>query len=202
MSKKGTYVSRAAFAKMQADRDRLKKALYIITMGGKEKGLKVFSEWRQKFLEEQQLNELLREYARKELPRLVKDYPSLAGLLNQGENLERSVATELNSSNAADNKNNSLAQWNKLSYDEQELILQEILNEIETSSHLHGRLVIRKLIEKDDKVEAVAFGEWQVCPICNGSGEILADGYTSSVYQQCPTCSGNRIIQRPTIQNL
>lgn len=82
---RGKYVSRAAFAKMQADRDRLKKALYVITMGSKEKGLKVFREWRQKFLEEQHLNQMLREYALKELPKMAEKYPFLKELMNSDQ---------------------------------------------------------------------------------------------------------------------
>ena len=55
----------------------------------------------------------------------------------------------------------------------------------------------------DDFKEAIAslnrqgWGEWQRCPVCDGNGQILADGFISSVYQTCPTCSGQRIIQRP-----
>ena len=41
------------------------------------------------------------------------------------------------------------------------------------------------------------FGEWQCCPVCDGNGQILADGFISSIYQQCPTCSGQRMIQKP-----
>jgi len=35
---------------------------------------------------------------------------------------------------------------------------------------------------------------WQKCPICNGEGRILATGYTSSIYNICPTCHGQRIL--------
>jgi len=34
----------------------------------------------------------------------------------------------------------------------------------------------------------------QVCPICKGAGIIIADGFTSSVFQQCPKCNGERTI--------
>jgi hypothetical protein len=53
--------------------------------------------------------------------------------------------------------------------------------------------------QRSREQEDVKFGEWQRCPICDGHGEILAGGYISSVYQQCPTCSGNRVIQKPII---
>lgn len=90
---RGKYVSRAAFAKMQADRDRMKKDLYLITMGGKEKGLEVFRKWKQKFLEQQYLNDMLKEYALKELPKMAEKYPFLKELLNSDRNDETSVAT-------------------------------------------------------------------------------------------------------------
>ena len=92
-SERGKYVSRAAFAKMQGERDRLKKALYVITMGGKEKGLAVFKEWRQKFLEEKWLNDALKEYAMKELPRMAEQYPFLKELLNKEPDVQESDTT-------------------------------------------------------------------------------------------------------------
>lgn len=59
---------------------------------------------------------------------------------------------------------------------------------------------IAKAALKEDG--GVQLGEWQCCPVCNGNGQILADGFTSMVYQQCPTCAGNRIIQKPVIEPL
>ena len=35
---------------------------------------------------------------------------------------------------------------------------------------------------------------YQCCPLCNGTGQIVADGFTSSVYQTCKVCNGARII--------
>ena len=35
---------------------------------------------------------------------------------------------------------------------------------------------------------------YQCCPLCNGSGQTVADGFTSSVYQTCKVCNGARII--------
>jgi len=35
---------------------------------------------------------------------------------------------------------------------------------------------------------------YQCCPLCIGTGQILADGFTSSVYQTCKVCNGARII--------
>ncbi len=54
-------------------------------------------------------------------------------------------------------------------------------------------------MENKPSIPKTILGEWQRCPVCDGDGQILADGFTSLVYQQCPTCSGNRIIQRPEI---
>ena len=35
---------------------------------------------------------------------------------------------------------------------------------------------------------------YQCCPVCNGNGQTVADGCTSSVYQTCKVCNGARII--------
>ena len=35
---------------------------------------------------------------------------------------------------------------------------------------------------------------YQCCPVCNGTGKTVADGFTSSVYQTCKVCNGARII--------
>ena len=35
---------------------------------------------------------------------------------------------------------------------------------------------------------------YQCCPLCNGTGKTVADGFTSSVYQTCKVCNGARII--------
>ena len=35
---------------------------------------------------------------------------------------------------------------------------------------------------------------YQCCPLCNGNGQTVADGFTSNVYQTCKVCNGARII--------
>jgi len=35
---------------------------------------------------------------------------------------------------------------------------------------------------------------YQCCPLCNGNGQTVADGFTSSVYQTCKVCKGAMII--------
>lgn len=35
---------------------------------------------------------------------------------------------------------------------------------------------------------------WQKCPICNGTGRVPEDGFTSAVYQTCTVCCGFKII--------
>jgi hypothetical protein len=41
---------------------------------------------------------------------------------------------------------NSIERLRSMEYDEQEIALAEIIDEIETSSHLHGRHLLRKLL--------------------------------------------------------
>jgi len=43
---------------------------------------------------------------------------------------------------------------------------------------------------------------YQCCPICNGTGKILADGCVSSLYQQCKVCNGAMIIPQYVIQKV
>ena len=49
----------------------------------------------------------------------------------------------------------------------------------------------KKQVERFAHKKTVPFQE---CPICDGSGKILQDGFTSGSYQTCPTCDGKRII--------
>ena len=46
-------------------------------------------------------------------------------------------------------------------------------------------------INNDAVLETVPY---QCCPVCNGTGQVLADGFTSAVYQPCKVCNGAMII--------
>ncbi len=48
--------------------------------------------------------------------------------------------------------------------------------------------------EVEVKIDWSRFVPYQCCPVCNGSGIVLADGFISSVYQMCKVCNGNMII--------
>jgi len=40
---------------------------------------------------------------------------------------------------------------------------------------------------------------WQICPICNGTGKIPQDGFTTSAsFQTCTVCNGFKIISELT----
>ena len=58
--------------------------------------------------------------------------------------------------------------------------MQEIVN-IVTESAIVGSNVLAAV-------------PYQCCPLCNGNGQTVADGFTSSVYQTCKVCNGVRII--------
>lgn len=55
-----------------------------------------------------------------------------------------------------------------------------------------------------------SFGEWQLCPKCNGQGMVLIPPYvagdatewssTTVCTHTCPVCNGAKIIQRPIIK--
>jgi len=57
---KGKYVTRAAFAKMQAEKQRLFADIKLMTMGGAEGGV-VWTKWRKHFKKEKFFNDALRE---------------------------------------------------------------------------------------------------------------------------------------------
>jgi len=40
---------------------------------------------------------------------------------------------------------------------------------------------------------------YQCCPVCNGTGQTTADGFTSSVFQICKVCNGDMIIPQHTV---
>ena len=44
------------------------------------------------------------------------------------------------------------------------------------------------------------FGEWQLCPKCYGSGQMIANGYTSTVMSICDVCNGAKILARPILK--
>ncbi len=35
---------------------------------------------------------------------------------------------------------------------------------------------------------------YQCCPVCNGAGKVISDGFTSTVYQICRVCNDAKII--------
>lgn len=74
--KRGTYVSRAAFAKLQGEKNRLMEDIRLMAEGGVTGGL-VWQKWRKHFKVQAQINEALREIAKKELPKLKKKYGNI-----------------------------------------------------------------------------------------------------------------------------
>lgn len=43
-------------------------------------------------------------------------------------------------------------------------------------------------------------GEWQLCPKCNGEGQVhdpIGDGMSTNPYRTCPVCNGAKILARP-----
>lgn len=65
-SLRGKYVSRAAYAKLQGEKNRLLNDIYLMTMGGAEGG-SVYNKWRKHFKINAQIGQALREIAKEEL---------------------------------------------------------------------------------------------------------------------------------------
>jgi len=47
---------------------------------------------------------------------------------------------------------------------------------------------------KKDPTHDIKVIPFQSCPICSGTGQVLADGFISSVYQVCNKCNGAMVI--------
>lgn len=50
----------------------------------------------------------------------------------------------------------------------------------------------RRYVVKNDTVLATV--PYQCCPVCNGAGQTIADGFTTGVFQTCKVCNGAMII--------
>lgn len=70
---RGKYVSRAAFAKMQAEKQRLMEDIRLMVSGSAEGGT-IWNKWRRHFRFNARLDQALREIAAKELPKLKEKY--------------------------------------------------------------------------------------------------------------------------------
>lgn len=70
---RGKYVSRAAFAKMQAEKQRLIEDIRLMVSGSAEGGV-TWSKWSKHFKFNAQLDQALREIAKQELPKLKEKY--------------------------------------------------------------------------------------------------------------------------------
>jgi len=64
---KGKYVTRSAFAKLQGERDRLKKDIRILVTGGIVDAIRVKEKYRKEYKFWEDLKNGLREIAKKEL---------------------------------------------------------------------------------------------------------------------------------------
>lgn len=63
----------------------------------------------------------------------------------------------------------------------------------------HGLVLARALCrEAENEPKNVGiediFVPYQCCPLCNGTGKTIADGFTSSIYQACKVCNGAMVI--------
>lgn len=43
------------------------------------------------------------------------------------------------------------------------------------------------------------YGYWQLCPKCDGEGQVPNNGTSTSVYRICPVCNGAKILVRPGV---
>lgn len=68
--KKGTYVSRAVFAKQQAEIHRLKKDIYTLVMGSMPEAILLKEKYRKEFEFWNEIKTELKKLAEKELPKL------------------------------------------------------------------------------------------------------------------------------------
>jgi DnaJ-class molecular chaperone len=48
------------------------------------------------------------------------------------------------------------------------------------------------------------FGEWQLCPKCNGEGTVTeqtTSAFIATVTRTCPVCNGAKVLARPIINH-
>lgn len=47
------------------------------------------------------------------------------------------------------------------------------------------------------------YGYWQLCPKCDGEGDVLntPEGMYTSMMRTCPVCNGAKMLVRPEIKN-
>lgn len=73
-SMRGKYVSRAAFAKMQGEKQRLEKDIYLMVMGGIATSFEIQMKWKTKFEKDKEFSDMLRGIAQKELPKYKDNF--------------------------------------------------------------------------------------------------------------------------------
>lgn len=57
-------------------------------------------------------------------------------------------------------------------------------------------------VDYEEEKQNIVFGQWQLCPKCDGNGFVFNTGgaISTSVTNQCDVCQGAKIIQRPIIK--
>ena len=56
-----------------------------------------------------------------------------------------------------------------------------------------------KIVEWTDELLEALTVPYQCCPVCNGIGKVLADGFISNVYDTCKACHGAMVIPMHTL---
>ena len=51
---------------------------------------------------------------------------------------------------------------------------------------------------RSDEVKTTITIPYQCCPVCNGQGRTIADGFTSNFYQTCKVCKGAMVLPMAT----
>lgn len=73
---------------------------------------------------------------------------------------------------------------------------------IENKDCIHEWCTIKKIERKAfiqgfkqcQEMSDISSVPYQTCPLCNGTGKILSDGFTSGLYQTCKVCKGAFLI--------
>ena len=55
--------------------------------------------------------------------------------------------------------------------------------------------------QQEKAPEQTEYIPYQCCPVCNGLGQVLADGFIRAVYQPCKVCHGAMIIPMHKVQH-
>ena len=73
-------------------------------------------------------------------------------------------------------------------------------NQIRVAEMVEAFIDSRYVVKNINYDTVLATVPYQCCPVCGGTGQTFADGFTNSVYQTCKVCNGTCVIPQHIVQ--